>query len=210
MLTKFGQYIKSHGVYFFLGLLFVVAGCVYWAAKIVPVNYRVVFNSTNLPKLALYSLILPILILLSTKRDAKRSSQRQNFITFIKQPLSDALIADVGIFLILFFISWGIVSAINSSFDRSPAHIYKVKVTSKKISYFRGISKNYELKVKPWFDRKADYTIDLSRSEYEHLNVISGDLIYVGIGKGALGLDWITSISKEETTTNDREQNRTQ
>lgn len=94
----------------------------------------------------------------------------------------------------------------NSGLDKSPAYICKVKVISKKIWYFRFI-KNYELKVRSWFDTNGDYIIDLSRSEYDHLNVTSDDFISVGIGKGALGLDWITSIAKVETTTTDREQN---
>ncbi len=201
MIEKIRQYIKSNGLYFFIGLGFVTAGGLYWAVRIVPVTSRVVLNSTNLPKLAIYSLILPILIFLSLypfnkKRHSNplREQKQKSFNRLLSQRLG----AGLFVFLILFCISSGIVSSINAGLDKSAPDIYQVKVISKGIWHCR-FSKNYELKVKSWFDPNATYTIDLSRSEYNDLNVRPDDEVYLGIKKGSLRLDWIESITKVQT-----------
>ncbi len=105
--------------------------------------------------------------------------------------------ADLFVFLILFLICSGIISSINAALDKSAPRIYQVKVISKDIWHFR-FSKNYELKVKSWFEPNATYTIALSRSEYDDLPVTPADEVSVGVGEGALGLDWIKSIAKAQ------------
>ncbi len=146
MIEKIRQYIKSNGLYFFMGFGFVTAGGFYWAVRIVPVTSRVVLNSANLPKLATYSLILPILIFLSLYPfNKKRYSsplweQKQNN---LKRLLNRRLGAGLFVFLILFFISSGIVSSIYAGLDKSAPDIYRVKVISKDIWYYR-FSKNYK------------------------------------------------------------------
>jgi hypothetical protein len=55
-----------------------------------------------------------------------------------------------------------------------------------------------------WFDKRADYKISLSRYEYDHMNVVPGDFVSIGISKGALGLTWVASIAKDATSLNEK------
>lgn len=201
MLEKFIQDLKmNRAIFVLLGFFAILAGGLYWVAKIAWVTYRVVLNSDNFPKLAGYSLILPILIMWSLypflKRFPDKSSSQKGPVNFMRRPISFMQSSMALLFLSSFFIGWGLVSAVNSHFDGSTAQIYEEKVITKRIWPSR-FGKDYELKVTSWFNKNSDYKINLSRDEYDHIDVVPGDPVYIGIGKGALGLDWIASIAKD-------------
>ncbi len=189
----------NRAVFALLGFILVFAGGLYWAAKIAWVTYRVVLNSDNFPKLVGYSLILPILITWALypflRRFPDKSSIQKEPVNFLKRPISFLQSTMALLFLASFFIGWGLVSAVNSFFDGSTAQIHREKIITKKVWHSR-FGKEYELKVTSWFDENSDYKINLSRDEYDHIDVVPGDSVYIGIGKGALGLDWIASIEK--------------
>lgn len=203
VLKKSIQDLKmNRAIFVLLGFFAILAGGLYWVANIAWITYRVVLNSDNFPKLAGYSLILPILITCSLypflKRFPDKSSSQKEPVNFMKRPISFMQSTMALLFLASFFIGWGLVSAVNSHFDGSTAQIYKEKVIIKRIWHSR-FGKDYELKVTSWFNKNADYKIKLSRDEYDHIAVVPGDPVYIGIGKGALGLDWIASIAKDAT-----------
>ena len=201
MLEKLIQDLKiNRPILILLGFFGILAGGLYWVAKIAWVTYRVVLNADNFPRLAGYSLILPILIMWSLypflKRFPDKSSRLKEPVNFMRRPISFMQSTMALLFLASFFIGWGIVSAANSYFDRSSPQIYKEKVITKRIWHSR-FGKDYELKVTSWFNKNSDYKISLSRDEYDHIVVVQGDPVYIGIGKGALGLDWIALIAND-------------
>ncbi len=192
----------NRAVFLLVGLLLILAGGLSWTFWYAFVNYRLVLDLNNFPKFACYALLLPILILWLLypflKRLSSRSSSREPRVSFMKRPISPVQVMGFIIFLAFFLISWGIVSGINCFFDGNPAHLYKVKVVTKQIRHTSRGAEYYILSVASWIDNdNKSRRIDLSRDEFDNIDVVPGDFVYVGIGKGALGIDWITSITKD-------------
>ncbi len=101
------------------------------------------------------------------------------------------------LFLSLSFIFFHVMLAVNVLMDHSHTQLYNLEVLTKESNYIKG-SQFYDLKVKPYTtsDGINFKTISLSQEEYNLLNVGKGDSVTIGVGKGALGCPWISSIKK--------------
>ncbi len=202
MLQGFVKDIKNNSpILILLGIFIILTGGLAWTLLVAFVNYRFVPDLINFLKLAAYGLIVPFLILTSLYPFIKSLPQKpkteKESRSFLKRPLSFTQLTVGVLFLATLFIGMGIASAINSHFDASPVKVTKAKVITKQIWDTRH-GKQYVLSVISWpcpEDKRTNIT--LSRIEYEHLNVLPGDFVGIGVGKGALGIDWIATIGTE-------------
>lgn len=195
-MIQFSNSSNKYAIFVQLGFLLIIAG-LFGGGYIAILHYKILFDERHsFLKIAAYSAIVPVLFIWPVHifiKSLPSGLSRKNENTRLRQ-------FRFFFFLLgLFIMSQGAVTTLNAVMDKSPVHNYKVKVLSKRIRGGRHTS--YELTVRSWSGDTREIKINLSHSEYDSMDVRKDDYVNIGIRNGALGFNWISSITKAGDST---------
>lgn len=186
---------RKYAVFFQLGLLGLIVMSL-WGGYTAILHYKILIDDRHsFLKMLSISAILPIIfirpIYIATKSSPSLPKENEN------RTLNQLRL--IFSFIGLLVLSWGGVTTINAVLDKSPVHLYKVKVLSKR--EWHGRTTSYDLIVTSWSVDTKERRINLSHFEYDSLDVNRNDYVNIGVKDGAFGFKWISSITKADDKT---------